>query len=70
MAGAQEEEVRHLGVKASLKAPSIRYKVQEATTVLEASSRGKATDFCDLQVSCASSRLNGIGTNETAMLGR
>jgi len=74
MEGAQEEEVRHLGAKASLKALNIRYKVRAATTdarsFLEASSRGTVTDLCDVQVSCASCRLNGIGTSGTAMLGK
>lgn len=74
MAGAQEEEVRHLGAKASPKAPNIRYKVQEATVAagpfLEVFSRDTVTDFCDAQVSCASFKLNGIGTNGTAMLGK
>ncbi len=74
MAGAQEEEVRHLGAKAIPKAPNIRYKVREATMAarpfLEASSKGIVTEFCDVQVSCASSRQNGIGTNEIAMLGK
>lgn len=74
MAGAQEEEVRHLGAKASPKAPNIPYKVRGASMaagpLLEVSSRDTLTDFCDVQVSCASFKLNGIGTNETAMLGK